>query len=307
MNAMAEGVTRGSAIVLTAEEIAALGGAGPLAMALYLVLRTQMDFGSGLVGMACPISWHGLGFELRHEVPRGAGVQDVRPTKKMLEGARDALVRGGLIRRVGSADQLIFKLVFAKCGNVRPFQTGTSGGRGGGRGNPAPDKALRGEPGRAVLANRDNIRDLGLLLSTEAAVVVNRDRGAVDNSGAAMGNDVWMEAGMSKILRLLKEHGISAKPGDPEIRRWNDRGYTVEQVRKTIEKAIQRRQEARSTAPINVGFLGRILQDDFSGLGTRDLLMKRGKAVGLVPRPGESWEAFSRRVKAKENSDAGPQ
>lgn len=47
-------------IALTDAELGTLHGAGPLAVALYIALRHQMDYRTGEVGRSTPISLHGL-------------------------------------------------------------------------------------------------------------------------------------------------------------------------------------------------------------------------------------------------------
>lgn len=111
----------------TDRERQALPGLGPLARAMYEVLRFQMDYTTGLVGRRTPISWNGLAHELRTDTPRGRGHQTTRPTLQEMRTAVERLIRAGLLKRVGGEDFLSFLCPFAFIAPVRPFHTQQSG------------------------------------------------------------------------------------------------------------------------------------------------------------------------------------
>jgi hypothetical protein len=298
------GDSRGSAIVVTAEELAALFGVGPIGMALYLVLRAQMDFGTGLVGSACPISLHGLAVCLERHVPRGLGVQRILPSEKDVRMGLDGLARNGLIERVGNSELLVFRLLFARVGNVRQFQTGHSAGANAGTGKASNSKALRAIPGTNDAPNRAHIRDQGIAAVNKTAASPGEPcRAPVDKSSCDAAADISNSeeqktmAQMGKILELLKAKGVE-KPssGDRRVRSWVDRGYTQAQLKQSIDKARLRRASDGSAAPINVGLIDTILGQDFAGKGMRDDLLVRAKAAGVAPRPGESWPDFRKRA-----------
>lgn len=107
----------------------ALSGVSPMAKAMYMVLRFQMDFTTGLVGVRTPISWPGLAWELRTETPRGKGCQITRPTLQVMRSAVDGLIRAGLLKEHGGKELLSFLCPLAKLASVRPFYTQHSGNR----------------------------------------------------------------------------------------------------------------------------------------------------------------------------------
>jgi len=113
----------------TAAEREALRGVGEAAMAMYQVLRFQMDFTTGLVGRRMPISWDGLAWELRTEINRGRGCQIVRPTLQKMRTAVEGLLAKGLLERVGGKDFLCFLCPLAYVAPVRSNQTQQSGNR----------------------------------------------------------------------------------------------------------------------------------------------------------------------------------
>ena len=112
-----------------AERQALRGGLGPDAIAMYQVLRFQMDFTTGLVGRRTPISWDGLAWELRTEINRGRGCQIVRKSLQEMRTAVGRLIAKGLLKRVGGDDFLCFLCPLASVASVRPNQTQQSGNR----------------------------------------------------------------------------------------------------------------------------------------------------------------------------------
>ena len=96
-------------------------------MAVYQHLRGWMDYGSGVVGRTRPISLSMLAAYTESHVPKGQGVQITQPTQKALRIVLERLTRAGLLIRE-RATSLVFRLVLAQTGEVRPFQTGCEQG-----------------------------------------------------------------------------------------------------------------------------------------------------------------------------------
>lgn len=101
-------------VYLTAAELDALHGCGPLGIAVYVHLRAWMDLRSGTVGVSRPISRAMILAYVETHVPRGAGMETVKPTIKELRTAIDRLSRAGLLRRKGNDDALVFRLPLAQ-------------------------------------------------------------------------------------------------------------------------------------------------------------------------------------------------
>jgi hypothetical protein len=303
---------RGGGFVITQAEFDGLYGAGPLGMAIYLVLRAAMDFNTGQVGMSTKISLHGLASGCERHVSRGKGFQIVRPSEKDVRMGLQSLVAQGLILRIGNAECLAFQLLKARVSgssaSVRQFQTGHSAGTlpgtDAGRLKLIAGAGLQPEPGTVAEgidpANRAHIRDQGLLLSTSQAAYLDQRDGAVDKSAADMELSTMQNSNVAKITQLLIDEGLKTLPNSPMVRRWVGQGITIAKVKSAISKARQRRLEAGSAAPINVPFIDSILKDDETAKakGWED----RARAVGVEARAGESWEAYRRRVKAAEDA-----
>ena len=107
---------------VTSGEMGALHGLGPLSIAIYLHLRQWMDYATGTVGKTRPISLAMIASYLEHHIPKGQGTQITRPSERNLRTGLDNLVRAGLLIRE-RATGLVFRLVLAQTGEVRPFQT----------------------------------------------------------------------------------------------------------------------------------------------------------------------------------------
>jgi hypothetical protein len=286
-----------------------LYGTGPLAMALYLVLLRLMDWGSGLVGAACPISRHGLCAQLVTEVVRGKGCSEERPSVGELRAALAKLERSGLIERVGNEELLVFRMRLAYAGNVRQKNAQPSDNR---LRNPVIHslKPSSGAGLRVVSQGDDNrgktacATDVfkSCCLSTQPAAESLPREGVVDNSAAASNaeNDEATMARKSALIATLKDKGITPPSGDQRVRGWVASGYSVAQLTKAIDTARLRREEAGSDAPVNIGLIDRILTDEFSGKTGNDQTQAQARALGMVALPGESWEAFRRRVRVRQ-------
>lgn len=112
----------GSAFLITPEEMSALSGAGPMGTCIYLWLRSWMDFNTGIVGNPHTISLGKLEAYCETEVPKGAGVQLVRPSRDQVRRVLERLKAAGLLERLDT-ELLVFRLPLATTGKPRPNQT----------------------------------------------------------------------------------------------------------------------------------------------------------------------------------------
>lgn len=113
------------AIRLDDAELAALTGQRPELWQLYIVLRTLMDYHTGLVGATRRISWRSLQEALY--VEPGQGLEGTgTPTKAKVRRLAEGLVRGGLLRNRSALKQLIFFLPLAVTDQSAPNKPGTN-------------------------------------------------------------------------------------------------------------------------------------------------------------------------------------
>ncbi len=95
------------------DEWQALRSVDHLARDLYLALRRCMDFRTGVVGGPHKaISWQALREDV--EVPGRPGVRSYRPSEQQLRRRVEQLEKCGLLRRIGSALTLQFRMLMAR-------------------------------------------------------------------------------------------------------------------------------------------------------------------------------------------------
>jgi hypothetical protein len=124
--------------MVTQANLARLAGAGPLAMATYMVLLSRMDIRTGLVGAKTGISRQMLREHTERVVARGKGFQTLfSATDKEIRGVLAELVDRGLMSREGIDDVLVFRMTGVQTGKVRPNQTGPDSGPNTGPGGKA--------------------------------------------------------------------------------------------------------------------------------------------------------------------------
>jgi len=109
-------------IAVRAEEIDALHGLGPLALAIYVHLRLWMDYGTGIVGKTRPVSLGMLAAHCEAHTAKGRGTHVEQPSTQAIRTALDRLQRAGLLRRL-PGDRLSFSMPMAQRAPARPFQT----------------------------------------------------------------------------------------------------------------------------------------------------------------------------------------
>lgn len=287
-------------IVLTAEELDALHGTGPLAIAVYLTLRTAMDFATGTVGRSRPISLHGLAMATETHIPRGKGVQVAQPSEKETRLALERLSRAGLLCRL-AGDRLAFSLPLALLASARPAQTGRSAGTDlftePGTANPAPALAFRPIAGYTGQSFRTpETGKPGTYRCTEKSYMP--PPGAVENSqpiaGSTLSGGRTTEGWISNLPpastapAVCDLSGIEASPAE---------------LAQAMATAQRIRAREGSSQPIGPGLLRRLLakptQAERPGKLSSDELVKLGTERGMPPRPGESWEQYRRRLDAR--------
>lgn len=268
-------------IAITADELEALHGAGPLAFTCYLHLRAWMDYGTGITGRSRPISLAMLRTYCETHTPRGAGVQITAPSEKEIRTALARLQRAGLLRRL-AGDRLSFALPRAAVASARPNQTGHGAGAeqstAPGTTKPAPVKAFRPEPG----TDRNSI---------EEAEEANR---------AHIMNHVSLSSTCA-LVQFLHLQDIPTAGRETTLKRWRAEGITAEGLQKAVAVARSVRAKVGSTQPVNVGLLDRILSSPPPRATVPRIgadLVAIGTAQGYPPRPGESWEAYRLRLAA---------
>lgn len=100
-------------IYISEEEMEALMGIPALAQRLYVfAIRKSMTFETGMVGVATPISWHGLARELR--VESAPGIKEDLPGKQQVRRAAQHLVKQGLIIERSEGLRLMFECPLAR-------------------------------------------------------------------------------------------------------------------------------------------------------------------------------------------------
>lgn len=113
------------AIRLEDAELAALTGQRPELWQLYIVLRTLMDYHTGLVGATRRISWRALQEALY--VEPGQGLEDTgTPTKAKVRRLADGLARAGLVQNRSALKALIFFLPLAVTDQFASNKPGTN-------------------------------------------------------------------------------------------------------------------------------------------------------------------------------------
>lgn len=220
-------------IALTDAELGTLHGAGPLAVALYIALRHQMDYRTGEVGRSTPISLHGLARATETHIPRGKGFEIRQPSEKEVRTSLDRLLRAGLLRRM-AGDRLAFKLVQALTAQARPFQTGrdedTDLSTEPGTTNPAPVLGMQAEPGTRRKAPQEanrahiDVHENQNLRRPNSEPVDNSDESDRPN-GSAEGQD------LDRLLRIGRQRGIEARPGES----WQQFRHRIFTTRPTAE------------------------------------------------------------------------
>lgn len=205
-------------IALTASELDALHGAGPLAIAVYLHLRLWMDYRTGEAGRTRPISLAMLATYSETHTAKGQGFQIEQPSTQAIRTALDRLTRCGLLRRL-AGDRLAFALPQALTASARPFQTqhepNAEKSTELNTPNPAPVLTMPAEPNSGKPCEvRPN--------STHFMIheIQNPTAPAVDNFAPPRTAEKagFAEGDRGRLAALARKRGIEARPGET----WQD-------------------------------------------------------------------------------------
>ncbi|WP_035060595.1 hypothetical protein [Andreprevotia chitinilytica] len=110
-------------IVLDDDEMTAVFQGGPLAIAVYLLLRRWMDYATGTVGVERSVAVAKLCDHLGHDIPRGKGFEHKKPSVQNVRTALEWLKKNNVIQQVASGERVVFFLRLAMTRSVRPKQT----------------------------------------------------------------------------------------------------------------------------------------------------------------------------------------
>ena len=220
--------------VVTASEMAAMHGAGPLAGFIYAHLRQWMDYGTGVVGRTRAISLAMLSAYAETHTPRGQGTEITQPSEKMIRTAIERLVRAGLLRRL-PGDRLCFWLPLAQTAHPRPNQTGRDAGAESSTEPGAVEamchKATEHEPGTVsaprapavrahirVQENQNLTAGHRVPVDNSRASGADRERRSARDRGEARPVPNAGADGEQRLLKIGRQRGINPRPGES----WQD-------------------------------------------------------------------------------------
>lgn len=276
-------------IYLCARELDALHGCGPLGIAVYVQLRTWMDLRSGRVGASRPISRQMILAYVETHVPRGAGMETVKPTVKELRVALDRLARAGLVVRMGNDDTLVFRLPLAQTLSHAQIKQGQvradSDGREHGRENGA-------EPGR--VANGADANN-GAVFGVNADAEQGREHG--NEQGRELGRGDSAIQGLHQRSEVKPSTPQAASTAEPGVAPQQDVQATIaafwsakrmegaqpseNTARRATEIAVLLRVEQISTTAMNPTVIG------WAEKGIRDEQLKAAVALARQRREDE--------------------
>lgn len=260
---------------LTMTELEKLHGTGALPIAIYCHLRAWMDYASGTVGRTRTLSLGMLAAYCESHTPRGQGTQIEQPSQKAIRTSLERLQRNGLLRRL-AGDNLHFALPLALTASVRPNQTRHSVGT-------VSDTT----PG-TVTANTDaGFKPVPVTVSATPTAPNPAHIRFTENLSST-----------STLAEVIHSQGISTTGKEAIIDRWTQQGITSQQVKSAVNKARAVRAAEGSLQPLNVGLIDSILKAPPAPprAHSNDDLLKAGQAVGVQPRPGESWDQYRARL-----------
>lgn len=100
-------------IYITQRELMALEGLSDLAFRTYFAIRLKMNIGTQISGQHARNSLNALALFVEQQIPRGLGVQLVRPTRRQVGIAIDSLIRNRLLTQHGEPGTMIYRLPLA--------------------------------------------------------------------------------------------------------------------------------------------------------------------------------------------------
>lgn len=330
-------------IYLSMRELDALHGAGPLGISAYVWLRSWVDLRSGRVGASRPISLQMLLAYTETHVPRGMGMQTIKPTLKEIRVVLDRLQRLGLLVRAGSGDALVFRMPLAvlpslaqiKQGTVRAGCDGAEQGTEQGAGNSSTHAGFEVEPGteQGTEQGRGKPGIPGTHQRSESKpstpqAASTAEPGAEPDSQVAStiaafwsAKKVGSDQPEEQIARratamsvLLRTERVQATAMNPTLIGWAEQGIRDEQLRAAVALARQRREAEGSLQPVNVGYVHACLQSVLKPPKPKadgwwlsvGAMEAKARELGIAgARPGEEMDAFKSRISDALRQQAG--
>ena len=213
-------------IALRAIELEALHGTGPLAFTTYILMRSWMDYGTGIVGRSRPLSLAMLAAHTETHITRGMGLQVAQESEKAIRVALSRLIGGGLLRRLAGV-RLVFLLPLALTASARPKQTGHFEGTIsytepstlkaapalGNDGEHGPVHAMLQWPNWAHIMYQENLNPTAPTVDNFGTTTGTAQRGkAVRQQGPSGGST--HEASTDRLLMLGARIGKPPRPGE---------------------------------------------------------------------------------------------
>lgn len=100
-------------IYITQRELMALEGLSDLSFRIYFSIRSKMSMATQISGQHARNSLNALALFAEQQIPRGLGVQLVRPTRRQVGIAIDSLIRNRLLAQHGEPGTMIYRLPLA--------------------------------------------------------------------------------------------------------------------------------------------------------------------------------------------------
>jgi len=251
-------------VYLTAAEIEATHGSGPLSACAYLWLRYWADIRTGVVGQSRPISLGMLRAYCETHVSKGAGVQIVQPSERNIRTALAGLERAGLLRRL-SGDRLCYRLLLAQTlphAHSKPDAdlTGQSAAQPDAVDN-SPDASLGAASGSSTGLNATRYSPrTGRSYPTH--IGVQRDKPSPDPAAsiAMRAQNVAPVAAArngrhTAIAALFREQGVVVGPGHPVIVDLAAINVSDADLLAAVELARQAREAEGTGQPLNPVFI----------------------------------------------------
>ena len=276
-------------VLICQEELERLNGAGPLATSVYLWLRSWADWQTGVVGISRRISLQMIAAYCEQHVPKGAGIQILRPSEKDVRMAVQALVRAELVSRKRT-EKLVFLLPKAPTAQVRSKQTGRVPGTvleaepgtepGAYRAGvsslsdagfcqpathepgtePGANRARSKQPNRAHFSNQSKPSTLTTVVTPLTTVVdcpdtLSNDCGLAEKSNP-LANVIGIDPAVVAVARTLSEAiGTRFNALHPEVMRIAELHPTPDQIGQAVSRARKIRTDEGSHQPLNLAFV----------------------------------------------------
>jgi hypothetical protein len=301
-------------VYLTAVEIEAMHGSGPLSACAYLWLRYWADIRTGVVGQSRPISLGMLRAYCETHVSKGAGVQIVQPSERNIRTALAGLERAGLLRRL-SGDRLIFRLLLAQ---TLPHDHSKPDADLTGQSAAQPDRVDNSPNASPGAASGSSISMIATRYSQRAGrsypthIRDQRNKPSPD-SAASLAMEVQNVAPVAAgqngrhaaIAALFREQGVVVGPGHPVIADLAAINVSDADLLAAVELARQAREAEGTGQPLNLGFIRAKLRKAieqqkpttvawWSSVPTMEAQARRLNIPGA--RPGESLDEFKARI-----------